>query len=52
MYKTTHSRQSFNTKLIGEYLKQKYVKGHKFNELAYNEGLSDFSNVCYISIET
>jgi len=33
--------------LIGEYLKQKYTPGYKFDNLAYNEGLSDYLNAQY-----
>uniref|UniRef100_A0A914VAF3 Peptidase A1 domain-containing protein n=1 Tax=Plectus sambesii TaxID=2011161 RepID=A0A914VAF3_9BILA len=39
-------------KLIGEYLLQKYTPGHKFDNLAYNEGLTDYLNAQYYSTIT
>lgn len=46
MHKTTYDRSAYKVNSIAEYLKQKYIKGHKFDSnLAYNEGLSDYSNV-------
>uniref|UniRef100_A0AC34RIU4 Peptidase A1 domain-containing protein n=1 Tax=Panagrolaimus sp. JU765 TaxID=591449 RepID=A0AC34RIU4_9BILA len=47
MFKTSHPRSAYKNNLVAEYLKQKYVKGHKFNNLAFNEGLSDFENAQY-----
>uniref|UniRef100_A0A7E4VC32 Peptidase A1 domain-containing protein n=1 Tax=Panagrellus redivivus TaxID=6233 RepID=A0A7E4VC32_PANRE len=47
MTKVSHSRKAYKNNLVAEMLKQKYVKGHKFNNLAYNEGLSDFENAQY-----
>ncbi|CAJ0943913.1 unnamed protein product, partial [Mesorhabditis belari] len=47
MTKVVHEREQYNTKLIGEYLKQKYIKNYKFNNDAYNEGLSDYQNAQY-----
>jgi cathepsin D len=52
MYKTTHPRKAYRNNLVAEYLKQKYVKGHKFNNLAYNEGLSDYENAQYYGTVT
>ena len=46
MYKTSYPRSSYRVASIAEYLKQKYIKGYQFDsKLAYNEGLSDYSNV-------
>ncbi|KIH50482.1 eukaryotic aspartyl protease [Ancylostoma duodenale] len=48
MHKTTYERSSYKVASIAEYLKQKYIKGYKFDSnLAYNEGLSDYSNAQY-----
>ncbi|VDM74390.1 unnamed protein product [Strongylus vulgaris] len=48
MHKTTYPRSSYKVASIAEYLKQKYIKGYKFDSnLAYNEGLSDYSNAQY-----
>ncbi|VDP41249.1 unnamed protein product [Heligmosomoides polygyrus] len=48
MHKTTYDRSAYKVNSIAEYLKQKYIKGHKFDSnLAYNEGLSDYSNAQY-----
>ncbi|XGW09648.1 hypothetical protein V3C99_011715 [Haemonchus contortus] len=48
MHKTTYERRSYKVNSIAEYLKQKYIKGYKFDSnLAYNEGLSDYSNAQY-----
>lgn len=51
MFKTSHPRSAYKNKLVAEYLKQKYVKDHKFNNLAYNEGLSDFENGKFLAME-
>ncbi|ETN82237.1 eukaryotic aspartyl protease [Necator americanus] len=48
MHKTTYERNAYKVSSIAEYLKQKYIKGYKFDSnLAYNEGLSDYSNAQY-----
>ncbi|WKX94869.1 hypothetical protein Q1695_011829 [Nippostrongylus brasiliensis] len=48
MYKTSYPRSAYKAKSIAEYLKQKYIKGYKFDSnLAYEEGLSDYSNAQY-----
>jgi cathepsin D len=47
MYKHQHELSTYNTKAIREYLLQKHVKNHKFNNLAFSEGLSDYSNAQY-----
>lgn len=47
MHKVKHSRSAYRNNLVAEYLKQKYVPGHKFSNLAFNEGLSDFENAQY-----
>uniref|UniRef100_A0A1I7X1F6 Rap-GAP domain-containing protein n=1 Tax=Heterorhabditis bacteriophora TaxID=37862 RepID=A0A1I7X1F6_HETBA len=46
MHKTTYERRAYKVNSIAEYLKQKYIPDYQFDSnLAYNEGLSDFSNV-------
>ena len=47
MFKTSHPRRAYRNKLVAEYLKQKYIKNYKFQNLAYNEGLSDYENAQY-----
>lgn len=45
-------RKNYNFKAIAEHLKQKYVKGYKVSNLAYSEGLSDYSNAQYFGSVT
>jgi cathepsin D len=48
MQKAHYKRESYRVNSIAEYLKQKYIPGHKFDsQLAYQEGLSDYSNAQY-----
>jgi len=48
MFKVKQERRlSGKTRLQAEYLLQKYTPGHKFDNLAYNEGLSDYLNAQY-----
>ncbi|GMR61643.1 hypothetical protein PMAYCL1PPCAC_31838, partial [Pristionchus mayeri] len=47
MHKIELDRSAHKPKAIAEYLKQKYIKGYKVDELIYEEGLSDFGNAQY-----
>uniref|UniRef100_A0AC35UCP4 Peptidase A1 domain-containing protein n=1 Tax=Rhabditophanes sp. KR3021 TaxID=114890 RepID=A0AC35UCP4_9BILA len=47
LVKDTSLRQKHNSKAYKESMMRKYVKGYKPNNLAYNEGLSDYENAQY-----
>jgi cathepsin D len=48
MFKVKPERRFMGkTRLLTEYLRQKYTPGYKFDNLAYNEGLSDYLNAQY-----
>lgn len=49
MYKVkrTDKYTAGKTRLLGEYLKQKYIPGYKFDDRSYSEGLSDYLNAQY-----
>jgi hypothetical protein len=53
MYKAKQGRMTIGeVRIIGEYLKQKYTPGYKFDNLAYSEGLTNYLNVCALNLLT
>lgn len=52
MHKHKYPFSSYKIRAIAEHLRQKYIPGHKFNTLEYEEGLSDFSNAQYYGTVT
>lgn len=47
MRKASYPRKAYRNKAVAEYLKQKYIKNYKVDNLVYNEGLNDFENAQY-----
>jgi hypothetical protein len=55
MYKTKR-QGAVSGRLTTEYIKQKYMRGqrqqHRFDVLAYSEGLTDYANTMYYGLAT